>query len=130
MKLSLRFRVASTLVVFALACLAREASACLRDAPDVRAIQWSTAIVEAKLKAVDEPVELARLRQAEPGKAELVHAYSYQLFTFDVTDVLDGRVRRAQDLKVVTFAGRIQQPDPDRLPCSQHLRRVSVRRVR
>ena len=122
-----RSRVITAVLAF-LTCLPPDAAACLRDAPDARAIQWSTVIVEAKLTAVDEPVELTRLKQAEPGQAELVHVYSYQLFTFDVTDVLDGRVRRAQDLKVVMFAGRLQQPDPDRLPCSQHLRGEQIGR--
>lgn len=123
-----RWQVGRVVLVFLLTCLARGASACLRDAPDARAIQWSSVIVEAKLTAVDEPVELARVKQAEPGKPELVHEYSYQLFTFDVTDVLDGRVRRGQDVKVVVFTGRMRQPDPDRLRCARHLRREQVGR--
>ena len=108
---------------------ARETGACLRATPDARAIQWSSIIVEAKLTAVDEPVEIARVRQSEPGKTALAHSYWYQLCTFDVTDVLDGRgVRRAQDVKVVRFFGRIDRVDPAAVPCSQHLRKEQVGR--
>jgi hypothetical protein len=108
---------------------ARHASACLRAAPDARAIQWATVIVEAKLMAVDAPVEIVRVKQSEVGKSPLAHSYWYQLHTFDVTDVLDGRgARRAQDVKVVRFFGRIDRIDRDALPCSQHLRKEQVGR--
>jgi hypothetical protein len=108
--------------------VALETRACLRAEADARAIQWSSVIVEAKLTAVDEPVDLGRVKQAEPGKPPLAHAYAYQLYRFDVTDVLDGRARRAQDVKVVRFFGRIDRADRDVLPCSQHLRKEQVGR--
>src|SRR5687767_4812917 len=65
-----RSRAIAAVLVFVVSSLPRDAAACLRDSPDARAIQWSTVIVEAKLTAVDEPVELTRLKQAEPGQAE------------------------------------------------------------
>ena len=105
----------------------QHAKACLRASPDARAVQWSSVIVEGKLTSVAEPVELTRLKEpAEVGKPPLAHAYFYQLYTFDVTDVLDGRVRRGQDVRVVRFFGQLAQVDPDNPPCSQHLRKEQV----
>ena len=110
-----------------LLAISRPAFSCLRDGPDARAIQWSTAIVEARLTRVEEPVELARLKHAEPGKAPLEHIYWYELYTFDVSDVLDGRgLRRAQDVKVIRFFGRVEHVNAEIIPCSQHLRREQV----
>jgi hypothetical protein len=109
--------------------ICRDASACLRAAPDERAIQWSSAIVEAKLKVIGEPVELARVGEAEFGKPRLVHAYWYRLYTFDVTEVLDGRrVRRGRDVKVVRFFGRIDRGGPQARPCARHLGEEDVGR--
>ena len=113
--------------VFLLIVDHRAATACLRASPDARAVQWSSVIVEGKLKSIDEPVELTRVKEpAEAGKPPLVHAYFYQLCTFDVTDVLDGRARRGQDVRVVRFFGQLAQVDPENPPCSQHLRKEQV----
>lgn len=108
----------------------RGAGASLRDEPDARAIQWASVIVEAKLTEISDFIELARGREDELGKPELAHRYWYRLYTFDVTEVLDGRrVRRGQDISVVRFFGRIERGEIEATPDAEQLGQEQVGRT-
>ena len=77
-------------VVFVFSACGR-AQACLRNTIDDRAIQWSTAIVKATLVNVKEPVA--------GNNATLGLVAS----TWKVTQSLDGAVRPAAEINVLTF---------------------------
>src|SRR5438552_17076520 len=70
------------LLVFA---MSNRVSACLRASIDDRAIQWASAIVEAKLTHVSDALDLG----LEPAE-------SYRLDTFEVSTAFD-RTRKAGD---------------------------------
>src|SRR5258707_179425 len=72
------------------------AFACLRATPDKRAIQWSDAIVHAKLVAIIDPTK--------------------EIYNFNVTDSIDGPLKPGQELRVEHLA----PPGADQA-CGGHL---------
>jgi hypothetical protein len=101
------------------------ASACLRTIPDERAVQWSSAIVEAKLVAVGERVELAKFEVAAErrGAPKSTQTYWYRLYTFEVNESLDGTVKKGQKISVARFFGLIESP---LTVCSQQITRANI----
>lgn len=87
---------------------------CLRELLDARAIEWSSSIIQAKLIAIGSP--------QGTGTATSQPAWTYQVFTFQVSDVFDGPDETGQ-VQVVRFIG----PEETRSdPCGQELTHQSL----
>lgn len=115
----------SAAILAALFCWTHCVSACLRTTPDERAVQWSSAIVEAKLVAVGERVELAKFEVAAERRAapKSTHTYWYRLYTFEVNESFDGSVKKGQKFSVARFFGMIESP---LTVCSQQITRANI----
>ncbi len=91
-------RVAPALLILLFFISTRPTTACLRPTVDQQAVGWSTDIVEATLITAGKRQRLA----SYPGGAKLNAAlWSYQLYKFKLTRVLDGKLKAGEDVEVV-----------------------------
>jgi hypothetical protein len=99
-----RFRTSFRLLIL-VACLATckpaFAQGCLRSTLDARAVQWSQLIVQAKFVAASDPVAL-NAASTNPS-TQPSPSWQYQLFTFEITNVLDGQAGAGDRIQVVHF---------------------------
>jgi len=115
------------------------ASACMRSTMDERAVQWSDAIVEAKLASIGPEVKLGDVQERRGARGALGTAtitYFYRLYTFDVTRALDGSLKSGEKLQVVRLFSKTEEPavsgaitpppPPSADPCSQLLVQANV----
>jgi hypothetical protein len=99
-------------VVFAM--VYRPAAGCLRATLDVRAVQWATLIVQAKLVTVGDPEAIAGPADASTRPAAL----GYQVYTFEVSKTLDGKAKAGDQIQVIRF---FWNQDGDNTICGQSL---------
>jgi len=125
--------------LFALFASALPAAACMRPTMDERAVQWSDAIVEAKLASIGPEVKLGEVQERRGALGALGTAnitYYYRVYTFDVTRTLDGSVKNGEKLPVVRLFSKTEEPavagattpapPPSTDPCSQLLVKDNV----
>jgi len=89
------------------------ALACMRPTMDERAVQWSDAIVEAKLASIGSEVKLGEVQERRGALGALGTAnitYFYRLYTFDVTRTLDGSLKAGEKLQVVRLFSKTEEP--------------------
>ena len=102
-------------------------SACLRPKLDDRAVQWSSAIVRAKLLAVGKTVQLGTIETPQGVKGgkmpNITTKYSYRVYTFEVSDSFDGPLQKDQKISVVRLFAFVDNP---MIICSQHLTQNAV----
>jgi hypothetical protein len=91
---------------------------CLHELLDARAIQWSTLIVEGKLISISAQKQM--WAASEPTSRPT--GWSYEIYTFQVSDVFDGPDVTGQ-VRVIRFVG----PEETRTdPCGQELSHGSL----
>ncbi len=89
------------------------AIACMRPAIDERAVQWSDAIVEAKLASIGPEVKLGEVQERRGALGALGNAtvtYYYRQYTFDVTRSLDGSLKAGEKLQIVRLFSKTEEP--------------------
>jgi hypothetical protein len=109
-----------------LAILAASCPACLRPDIDERAVQWSTAIVEAKLVKAGEKTTLGQLQERQGARGALGIAtttYFYRQYDFEVTRPMDGPYKKGDHIPVLRLFMTIENPPGI---CSQHLTKAAV----
>ena len=117
---------ACTVALLAIALFTESSLACLRPTMDERAVQWSTAIVEAKLVSIGQRVPVGAIaeRQGPRGALGQVNTtFSYRPYEFEVTDALDGPLKKGQKVPVVRL---FAVTDASLVVCSQHLTPAGV----
>jgi hypothetical protein len=103
---NLNLPVVANIVLLLLAVVATPARACLRDALDDRAVQWSTSIVMAKLTAVQNHQPMV-VSSTQPS-ADLAPSAGYQIYDFEITSTIDGAGKTGDHIHVIRF---ISGPD-------------------
>jgi len=105
------------------------AKACTRPEMDERAVQWATAIVQARLLSIGPKVDLAGQTQERQGPRGTMGVatttYSYRVYQFEVTDTLDGPYKKGDTVPVLRLFSRSEN---SLLPCEQHLTKAAVTR--
>ena len=91
-------------------CAPRRSGACLSDAPDQRAVQWSTLIVKATLK------DISSAQPIDATTASTQPAVLFRIYHLNVADVFDGDSKPGSTLAVVRFFRSGTAADP----CSLH----------
>jgi hypothetical protein len=80
------------------------ASACMRPQLDERAVQWSSAIVEARLTSSGPDVKIGEVQQRQGALGVLGNtttSYFYRVYQFQVSRVLDGSLKKGQSFPVI-----------------------------
>jgi len=116
--------VALAALVFAVPTLA-----CLRPTMDERAVQWSTAIVKAKLVSIGPRTSLGQIaeRQGPRGAlGQVTTTFAYRVYEFDVIDSLDGPLKKGQKVPVVRI---FAVTDASIVGCAQHLTQAAKGRT-
>src|SRR5438552_11636574 len=85
-------------VVLLVVALTNPVRGCLRATIDERAVQWASAIVEAKLAQAGDTVDLG-----------LTPAQSYRIYIFEVLDVLDGPAKSRDKIDVLRLIGGVEE---------------------
>ncbi|MGD0388468.1 MAG: hypothetical protein ABSC42_05875 [Tepidisphaeraceae bacterium] len=101
MRSNLNLRVVANIVLLLLAVVTTPGRACLRDALDDRAVQWSTSIVMAKLTAVRSPQPM--VASSTQPSADLASGVGYQIYEFEITSPIDGVGRAGDQIHVIRF---------------------------
>ena len=85
-------------------CVIPKALGCLTGNIDKRTVQWSTAIVQAKLSSLGTKMDLtsASSSMAPSGKPL---ASAYRVVSFEITDSIDGTLQPGQTVKVIGLIG-------------------------
>lgn len=100
--------------------------ACLRPDIDERAVQWSTAIVEAKLVKAGEKTTLGQVQERQGARGALGVAtttYFYRQYDFEVTRPMDGPYKKGDHIPVLRLFMTIENPPGI---CSQHLTKAAA----
>lgn len=101
--------------------------ACMRPEMDERAVQWSSAIVQAKLVSIAPPVDLPGQTQERQGPRGTLGVatttYSYRVYQFEVIDSLEGPYKTGDSIPVLRLFSRSEN---SLLPCEQHLTKDGV----
>lgn len=96
--------------------------ACMRLQMDDRAVQWSTAIVEAKLLSIEPPVRLqGEVHTFKPPYGVLATWYYYRVYHMQVVRSLDGSLKKGDPVTIVRLFWNGQQ-----IRCQQNLTLDSV----
>ena len=87
-----------------------KAVACLTSNIDKRTVQWSTAIVQAKLVGLGTKTDIpAPIASAMGGSGDRTSgkpaATAYRMVSFEVTDSVDGMLQPGQTVKVLGLIG-------------------------
>jgi hypothetical protein len=96
------WRVVAAVVIGLLIASSMPASACLRDALDDRAVEWSTLIVMANLTAVHDPQAVASIT-SRPSGSNSAGSTQFQTYDFQVTSNIDGQSKPGDTLHVIRF---------------------------
>lgn len=101
---------------------ASASNACMRLQMDDRAVQWSTAIVEAKLLSIEAPVKLqGEVRTFKPPYGVLATWYYYRVYHMQVVRSLEGSLKKGDPVTIVRLFWNSQQ-----VSCQQNLTLDSV----
>ena len=103
-------------VVLLVVALTNPVRGCLRATIDERAVQWASAIVEAKLAQAGDTVDLG-----------LTPAQSYRIYIFEVLDVLDGPAKSRDKIDVLRLIGQVRRRKRDGV-AEQHRQDLRKRR--
>jgi hypothetical protein len=98
---NLNLRHVASVVLLLFSGIVTPGRACLREALDERAVQWSTSIVMAKLTAVQSPQQLAA--STTRPSADVRPSLAYQIYDFQVTSNIDGAGKTGDEIHVVRF---------------------------
>ena len=106
------------------------AAACMRPQLDERAVQWSSAIVEARLSSISADVRIGQIQERQGALGVLgvsTTSYFYRTYDFRVIRVLDGTMKKGDSFPVIRLFSQVeaqgaQQPGG----CGQHLAPDSV----
>lgn len=101
--------------------------ACLDPHLDDKAVQWATAVVQARFVSVGPRVELGQIQEREGFAGALGRStttYAYRLYDFEVTETLDGPLKKGDKFQVVRLFSRYEPPAA--LGCSQHLTQEGI----
>ena len=79
--------------------------ACLTANIDKRAVQWSTLIVQAKLSALGEKVDIAGADGSATRPSGRPNAVAYRIVSFEITDVIDGVAAPGDFVKALVLIG-------------------------
>jgi len=101
MRSQAHLRVVVTAAFLLIGLSARPIFACLRDALDDRAVQWSSEIVMAKLLVINDPQPMD---PASPSQ-------QFQTYDFAITDTYDGPGKVGDKVRVIRF---ILGPDSEK----------------
>lgn len=96
-------RVVAIVIIGLLLASSLPAPACLRDALDDRAVEWSTLIVMAKLTAVHDPQTIASITTRPSGNSNSPTSTQFQTYDFQVTANIDGQSKPGDSLHVIRF---------------------------
>lgn len=103
------------------------ARACMRPEMDERAVQWSTAVVQAKLVSIGPPVDLQGQTQERQGPRGTLGVatttYFYRVYQFEVTDPIEGLYKTGDSVPVLRMFSRSEN---SLLPCEQHLTKDAI----
>jgi hypothetical protein len=109
-----RIRTAAVITLsLVLAVSTVPSNACMRPTIDERAVQWSDAIVEAKLASIGPEIKLGEVQERRGALGTLGTAnitYSYRLYTFDVIKTLDGAIKPGEKLPIIRIFSRTEEP--------------------
>jgi hypothetical protein len=115
-------RVPVCVSVAVLLLVASASKACMRLQMDDRAVQWSTAIVEAKLVSIDPPVKLeGEVKTFRPPFGVLTSWYYYRVYHMEVTRSLDGTFKNGDSVTIVRPFWRSAQTS-----CQQNLTKEGI----
>ena len=103
MRLQAYLWVVATAVFLLIGLVARTSFACLRDALDDRAVQWSSEIVLANLVAINnpQPMDFASAPQADDANSS--SAKQFQTYDFEITASYDGPGKVGDKVRVIRF---------------------------
>lgn len=116
--------VCLTLVV--LLTLAGRSRACLRPQIDERAVQWSTAIMDAKLVSIGPKMPLGQVQERQGARGALgvsTTSYFYRTYEFEVIHPIVGSYKAGDRFPVLRLWMDVQNPPAI---CSQHLAKAAV----
>lgn len=119
-------RRAICLFVLILSTAPAISSACLRPQIDERAVQWSTAIIEAKLVSIGQKTPLGKLQERQGALGALGVAtttYAYRTYDFEVTRSIDGPYKKGEHVPVLRMWMTVENPPAI---CSEHLVKAAV----
>ncbi len=102
------------------------AAACVRPTMDERAVQWSSAIVEARLGSIGPEVKLGGEVQERRGPLGAMGvattSYFYRVYQFDVSRSIDGPFKQGQKVPVIRLFSKTEEPATlGGGRCAQHL---------
>jgi hypothetical protein len=83
----------------------RTGRACLTANIDKRAVQWSTAIVQAKLTSLGDKIDLPASDPATTRPSGRPTAIAYRIVSFEVTDNVDGTPQPGDVVKALVLIG-------------------------
>jgi hypothetical protein len=99
MRLQAYLRVVATALFLLVDLSARTSFACLRDALDDRAVQWSSEIVLANLVAISIPQPM----DSQADNADSSSAKQFQTYDFEITASYDGPGKVGEKVRVIRF---------------------------
>ncbi|HSI36093.1 MAG: hypothetical protein ACAI43_14390 [Phycisphaerae bacterium] len=108
-------RIAVVIVAWLMLAPSR-ASACVRAELDALAVQWASAVVEARLVEVSERCEIRAVSVKAPKGADgqrgpdVTAVYWYRLYSFEVVSALDGPAKAKHRVEAIRFFGRVDDP--------------------
>lgn len=103
MRMQPHLRVVATAVFFIIGLSAMTSVACLRDALDDRAVQWSSEIVLANLVAINNPKPMDSAAAAQADDANSLSAKQFQTYDFEITSSFDGPGKVGEKVRVIRF---------------------------
>jgi len=98
---NLNLRAVANIILLLVTMVSTLGMACLRDALDDRAVQWSTSIVMAKLTAIQNPQPM--VASATQPSADLGPGVGYQTYEFEITSLIDGAGKTGDQIRVIRF---------------------------
>jgi hypothetical protein len=111
MRLQPHLRVGATAIFLVISLSARTIFACLRDALDDRAVQWSSEIVLANLVAINNPQPMDSVSAPQADDANSASTKQFQTYEFEITSSFDGPGKVGEKVRVIRF---ILGPDSEK----------------
>jgi hypothetical protein len=111
MRFQPHLRVVATAVFLFVGWSASASFACLRDALDDRAVQWSSEIVLANLLAINNPQPMVPASAPQADDANSSSTKQFQTYDFQITASFDGPGKVGDKVRVIRF---ILGPDSEK----------------
>lgn len=97
MRSQAHLRVVVAAVFLLVGSSAKPVFACLRDALDDRAVQWSSEIVLAKLAVINNPQPM------DSSQANDANPMQFQTYDFEITSSYDGPAKVGEKVRIIRF---------------------------